>query len=226
MSATWDGIRNCLLESQETERQRLAQALHDGALQELHSLDFGLVGLSPFLTDEQAQRQWATVRMTLHSISRQLRTLCQELRPPALGPFGLSAVLHSTAENFHRQHPEIAVDLELMHDGTLLSQVVRLTFYRICQHALRNVAQHASAHHVRITLQLNGKVVKMGVEDDGKGFAVPSSFLDWANEGRLGLFEAKQRAESINGKLEINCVSGAGVCLWVTAPLAPATDGT
>src|SRR5215216_6782736 len=125
MDATWDGIRNYLLESQETERQRLAQELHDGALQELHSLDFGLVGLSRFLGDEQAQDQWTAVRNTLHSISRQLRTLCQELRPPALGPFGLSAVLQSTAENFHRQHPDIHVELELVDDGMQLSQLVR-----------------------------------------------------------------------------------------------------
>src|SRR5678816_1296563 len=104
MSATWDGVRNCLLESQEAERQRLAQELHDGPLQELHSLDFGLVVLARYLAGEQAKNQCATVRTTLHSISRQLRTLCQELRPPALGPFGLSVVLHSTAENFQRLH--------------------------------------------------------------------------------------------------------------------------
>lgn len=219
MNATWTGTRNCLLESQEAERQRLAQELHDGPLQELHSLDFGLMMLARHLEGDAAIDQWSAMRATLQSVSRQLRTLCQDLRPPALGPFGLSAVLRSYAENFQLLHPEIKVDLDLAKDDQQLSQPVRVALYRICQQALRNIAQHASAQHVRITLRLLPDCVTMTVEDDGAGFHAPAVWLDWARQGRFGLFESFQWAAAIEGTLEIDSQPRRGVQLRVTAPL-------
>jgi signal transduction histidine kinase len=226
MNATWTGIRDCLLESQETERQRLAQELHDGSLQELHSLDFGLMTLARHLEGELAISQWSTIRTTLQSVSRQLRTLCQDLRPPALGPFGLSAVLYSYAENFQLLYPDMTVGLDLAEDNQQLPQSVRVTFYRICQQALRNVAQHANAQNVHISLQLNNGQVTMTVEDDGAGFAVPEAWLEWARQGRFGLFEAFQRAAAIGGNLEVDSQPDRGVRLRVTAPLARAEHST
>lgn len=217
-------MRNSLLESQEAERQRLAQELHDGPLQELHSLDFGLVVLARHLQDEHAKAQWASIRTTLHSVSRQLRGLCQELRPPALGPFGLSAVLQSCAESFARHHPEIKLSLDLVEDDQQLSQTVRLTLYRICQQALRNVAQHAQASRVAIGLRIDEHQVVLSIEDDGVGFDMPSSWLDWAQEGRFGLFECMQWAAAIQGQLEVQSTPGQGVRLYATAPLTTPTD--
>lgn len=219
MNATWNRTRDCLLESQETERQRLAQELHDGPLQELHSLDFGLVTLARYLESEAALDHWNAMRTMLQSVSRQLRTLCQDLRPPALGPFGLSAVLYSYAENFQLLHPDVRVDLELDDDNQQLPEPVRVTLYRICQQALRNVAQHANAENVRIILHLNDNWVTLTVEDDGAGFNTPTTWLEWAHEGRFGLFEAFQRAAAIGGELEIDSQPAQGVRLRVTAPL-------
>jgi signal transduction histidine kinase len=219
MNGSWNGARDSLLESQEAERQRLAQELHDGPLQELHSLDFALVALARHLSDEKAKGQWTAIRSTLHSVSRRLRALCQDLRPPALGPFGLSAVLRSCAESFGQHNPEVQVDLDLVEDDQQLPTAVRLTLYRICQQALRNVGQHANAQRVKIRLQLEKNQVVMAIEDDGSGFVVPNAWLDWASEGRFGLFESMQRAAAINGQLQIDTAPGQGVRLLVTAPL-------
>ena len=220
MSATWNEVRKCLLESQEAERQRLAQELHDGPVQELHSLDFDLVAFGRTLPDGQAREHWATMRSTLLSISRQLRVICQNLRPPALGPFGLSAVLHSSAENFAQQFPSIKVELDVAEDGLVLPPSVRLTFYRICQEALRNIAQHAEAQRVRIQLTLAEDTVAMVIGDDGRGFTVPPSWIEWASAGKLGLFQCTQYAEAINGNLQVQSTPGQGVRVLVNAPLA------
>lgn len=135
----------CLLEAQEIERQQLAQELHDGPLQGLHSLDFGLVALTQQGRDAETKQQLAQMRAVLQGISRRLRTICQDLRPPALGPFGLSVVLRSYAEAFQLLYPNIQVELSLVEDEQQLPQLTRVTLYRIFQHALRNVAQHAQA---------------------------------------------------------------------------------
>jgi signal transduction histidine kinase len=220
MSATWNEVRKCLLESQEAERQRLAQELHDGPVQELHSLDFDLVAFGRTLPDGLAREHWATMRSTLLSISRQLRVICQNLRPPALGPFGLSVVLHSSAENFEQLFPNTSVELDVVEDGLVLPPPVRLTYYRICQEALRNIAQHAEAQHVRIELALADDAVTMAVEDDGHGFTVPPSWIEWASAGKLGLFQCAQYAEAINGNLQVQSTPGQGVRILVNAPLA------
>ncbi|RIK39816.1 MAG: hypothetical protein DCC55_16905 [Chloroflexi bacterium] len=224
MNDRWIGTRNRLLEGQEAERQRIAQALHDGPLQDLHSLDFGLMMLARHLDGEAAKSEWVAMRTTLQSVSRHLRTLCQDLRPPALGPFGLSVVLHSYAENFQLLHPEIKVDLDLAQDDQQLPQPVRTVFYRIYQHALRNIAQHAEAQHVRITLRLTSGWVIMTIEDDGVGFDPSGIGLDWARQGRFGLFESLQLAAAVNGELEIDSAPNRGVRLRAVAPL-PSQNG-
>jgi signal transduction histidine kinase len=218
MSGTWNKVRNCLLDSQEAERQHLAQTLHDGPLQEIHSLDFGLVALGRHLKDAPVREEWTAMRTTLQSISRQIRALCQDLRPPALGPFGLSVVLRSSAENFQRHNPEVTVALDLAEDGLNIPHSIRLTFYRICQLALRNITQHADAHHVRIALGMTPDKVTMTVEDDGRGFSRPASWLEWAGRGRLGLFECEQHAQAIDGTLAVQTAPGQGVRLQVSAP--------
>lgn len=227
MTASWTETRNCLLESQEAERQRLAQVLHDGPLQELHSLDFGLVALARHLEDQVARDQWNAMRVTLHAVSRQLRNLCQDLRPPALGPFGLTAVLQSYAESFQRRHPTIQLDLDLAEDGQRLPQPVRLACYRICQQGLRNIAQHATATRVQISLRLGADEVVLTIEDNGAGFVAPDTWpatwpestIEWANDGRFGLFECGQRAAAIDGQLTVEARPGHGVRLQLTAPI-------
>ncbi len=213
----------CLLEAQEIERQQLAQELHDGPLQGLHSLDFGLVALTQQGRDAETKQQLAQMRTVLQGISRRLRTICQDLRPPALGPFGLSVVLRSYAEAFQLLYPNIQVELSLVEDEQQLPQLTRVTLYRIFQHALRNVAQHAQATQVRIALFFADEQVVLRIEDDGRGFEVPQAWLDWASQGRFGLFECLQRAGAIGGELQIETQPGRGVRLDITVPYGPNT---
>jgi PAS domain S-box-containing protein len=212
-------MQHRLLDSQEAERQQLAQELHDGPLQELHSLDFGLVALARQLQGTPQQGSLQEMRLALQNISRHLRGLCQDLRPPSLPFFGVSAVIQSCAENFQRQYPALSIKLDLASDEQRLPERVRLALYRICQHALKNVAQHAEAHHVRICLQLDTDQVAMTIEDDGHGFSVPNSWLDWARQGRYGLIGCRERAEAIGGRFAIVSQPGQGVKVQAIVPL-------
>lgn len=215
-----------MLANQEAERQRLAKELHDGPLQELHSLDFALVVIARMLADEQAKEQWSHMRTVLQTAARQIRTLCQDLRPPALEPFGLGVVLRSLAENFQQRYPQLKVELDVTEDGQRLPHLYRITFYRICQQALRNIAQHANAQRVSIILRLQESQVIMTISDDGCGFSAPAALLELAQEGRFGLFDCFQRAAAIEGKFAVETAPGHGVRLSLTAPLLADEPGT
>jgi PAS domain S-box-containing protein len=216
-------VQHRLLDSQEAERQRLAQDLHDGPLQELHSLDFGLVALSRQFSEGQHQAQLMEMRLALQKVSRQLRTLCQDLRPPSLPFFGLSAVIRSCAENFQQQHPDLQIALNIVNDEQRLPERIRLALYRICQQTLKNVAQHAAATHVHISLQLDADQVVMAIEDNGKGFMVPKSWLELARQGHYGLIGCRERADAIGGRFEVISALGGGVKAQVLVPLTATT---
>jgi signal transduction histidine kinase len=218
-----DLLLHRLLDSEENERQRLAQALHDGPLQEVHSLDFRMVALARLIEDEQQQMQLTEMRSTLRQLARHLRSICQDLRPPALTPFGVSAVLRSFAEGFQQEQPELMVELDLEDDGQQLSERARLTLYRISQHALRNVAQHAHASRVLVSLKLGAGQVELCIQDDGPGFVVPDDWMSMIQQGKFGLLNCMERAEAVGGQLHIHSRPGAGTRLRIVAPIgAPA----
>ncbi len=213
-------MQHRLLDSEENERQRLAQELHDGPLQELHSLDFKLVAMARQLSDTQQQAQLSEMRSTLRQLARHLRAICQDLRPPALTPFGVSAVLRSFAEAFQQNHRELTVVVDLDDDGQRLSERARLALYRICQHGMRNVAQHAEATRVYVGLRMAEDHVLLCIEDNGQGFPVPDDWMPMVEQGKYGLLGCVERAEAVGGHVTVESSPGSGTRLRVIVPFA------
>lgn len=213
-------MQHRLLDSEENERQRLAQELHDGPLQELHSLDFKLVAMARQLADDQQQAQLSEMRSTLRQLARHLRAICQDLRPPALTPFGVSTVLRSFAESFQQNNRGLTVVVDLDDDGQRLSERARLALYRICQHGLRNVAQHAEATRVYVGLRMSDDHVQLCIEDDGRGFHVPADWMPMVEQGKYGLLGCVERAEAVGGHVSVDSSQGSGTRLRAVVPFA------
>ena len=213
-------MQHRLLDSEENERQRLAQELHDGPLQELHSLDFKLVAMARQLSDTQQQAQLSEMRSTLRQLARHLRAICQDLRPPALTPFGVSVVLRSFAEAFQQNHRELTVVVDLDDDGQRLSERARLALYRICQHGLRNVAQHADATRVYVGLRMAEDHVLLCIEDNGQGFPVPDDRMLMVAQGKYGLLGCVERAEAVGGHVTVESSPSSGTRLRIIVPFA------
>jgi signal transduction histidine kinase len=211
-------MQHRLLDSEENERQRLAQELHDGPLQELHSLDFKLVAMSRQMADDQQQVQLSEMRSTLRHLARHLRAICQDLRPPALTPFGVGAVIRSFAESFQQNHRDLTVVVDLDDDGQRLSERARLALYRICQHGMRNVAQHAEATRVYIGLRMGEDQVQLCIEDNGQGFSVPDDWLPMVKQAKYGLLGCIERAEAVGGHVTVESEPGSGTRLRVVVP--------
>lgn len=209
--------RQRLTDSREAERLRLAQRLHEGPLQDLIGLRFHLGVLLGGLTDEAAKNQLTFVQGGLQTVIESVRSFCVDLRPPALGPFGLEKAIRAHTRRFQTQFPHLNLMLDLDADEQLLSERMRLAFYRIFQQVLDNVARHAQATHVRVSLRLTPEQVQLKVIDDGLGFTPPNHWIDFAREGRIGLLDAIERAEAIGGRLEVTSAPGAGTLILVIA---------
>jgi PAS domain S-box-containing protein len=215
-------VQHRLVESLERERIRLAQELHDGAVQELYSVSFGLTRLEETVLDQAALAQLATMQSTLQQGIQMLRDIFTEIRAPALlTPFGLERAILAHLEEFQIKYPDLRLHLELTPDGDQLSERMRLALFRIYQEALHNIIRHAQAEQVWVRLSLSETQVALEIEDDGRGFDVPERWLDLARQGHLGLVGIFERAEAIGGRLQLSSKPGRGTKIRVTAPRRP-----
>ena len=214
-------IQQRLADSREEERLQLARELHDGPLQDLLGVHFHLGVVERAQDNPEFLAQLASVQAQLQSITDSLRTICGELRPPSLSPFGLEQAIRVHARQFQEDYPEIAVQLDLDSDRQLLPERFRLAFYRIYQHAVSNVAKHARATQVRVRFMLGDNQVYLKIVDDGCGFSVPDRWIDLARDGHFGLLGSSERADSIGGQLHVQSSPELGTTISVTAPRPP-----
>ena len=210
--------RHRLTEAREAERLFLAQELHDGPVQDLLALDFRVVGLEETLPDGNGVGELDQIRATVQDVTRTLRVICGELRPPTLTPFGLSVAMQSHARRVQEEHPELEIGLHLMSDGPALPERMRLALFRIYQQALDNVLRHAGASYVLVRFAMDESQVVLEVRDNGHGFDVPRRWINLARRGHLGVVGASERAEAIGGRLKVESTPGQGTVIWVIAP--------
>jgi signal transduction histidine kinase len=207
-----------LLRSREDERARLARDLHDGPIQVLVGLNLQLgLLLDKFPTRPTPPGESLTaMRTEVRELLSELRQVCAELRPPMLDTLGLGAALRALAEDWSAQH-SVAVQLELPPNATLrpLPGEVAVNLYRVVQEALSNVARHAAARRVTIRLDWENSRLALTVQDDGRGFAVPTSFHSLATQGHFGLAGMQERVELVGGALAIESAHGRGTTVRV-----------
>jgi signal transduction histidine kinase len=199
-----------LLYSREEERARLARDLHDGPIQDLVGLNMQL-GLLLSSAAPALSESLASMRLQVRALLSDLRHVCAELRPPMLDTMGLGAALRVLGGEWSSQ-TGLPVHLDLPPDVTLrtLPGQVAVNLYRLAQEALANVARHAAAHSVGIQLEwVDGSLI-LTICDDGRGFAVPATFLNLAAQGHFGLLGMQERIGLIGGECTIDSATGQG----------------
>jgi PAS domain S-box-containing protein len=206
-----------LMEGREAERLSLSQELHDGPIQSLYVVSYQAADLKKNL-DPVGLEKLATFQESLNKVVQILRTICGELRPPTLVPFGLEQTIRSHADSFHQEFPEIKLRLRLHRDRQKLPERVRMALFRIYQQAMMNIARHAHASEVRVVFEMDAEHIRLEVCDNGRGFEVPSRLIDYVREGHLGLPGISERAEAIGGELEVISAPGKGTRIIVTVP--------
>ncbi|HYG36609.1 MAG TPA: PAS domain-containing protein, partial [Clostridia bacterium] len=211
-------VQRRLIQHREMERMDIARDLHDSVLQELTAVSFALADAMSL--DEKQERieklQW--VQQNLHKQSSEIRTFCNELRPPALAPFGLEKAIRSHLDEYQHRHANLALTLNLQADRQILPEETRMALFRIYQEVLNNVTKHAQASHVWITWTLDAEEACLEIEDNGIGFTVPRDWVAQARSGHLGLLGIRERVQSIGGQIEFDARPGKGTRVRVLVP--------
>jgi two-component system sensor histidine kinase DegS len=105
-----------------------------------------------------------------------------------------------------------------MPDKQLLSDSLRLNLFRFYQQAISNVLRHSEAADVYIRFQWDEEIIILEIEDNGKGFIVPKSWVELVRKDHFGLVGLAERVEGIRGKLEIVSAPGEGTRIRAIVP--------
>jgi signal transduction histidine kinase len=156
------------------------------------------------------------MRGEVRDLLSELRQVCTELRPPMLDTIGLGAALRVLADDWSSQS-NIPIQLELPGDATLraLPAHVAVNLYRLTQEALTNIARHAAAHQVLLRLAWQDACLHLTLQDDGRGFVVPTTLHNLVAQGHFGMAGMRERVELIGGTLAVESAPGAGTTVRV-----------
>ena len=207
-----------LFDVQEAERRAVAQDLHDEIGQVLTALKLNL---------QQVQRdgQGTGSSMELNEsieISDQLlarvRSLALDLRPSLLDDLGLVPALRWYAT---RQAERAGWALQLCVDETplILTGSRNIACFRVVQEAMTNIARHAKAKSVSLSLAVASEEVRVVVQDDGCGFDVAAMRVRAQQGLSLGMLGMEERVSLVGGTMTIQSTIGQGTSLMFSVPL-------
>jgi two-component system sensor histidine kinase UhpB len=211
-----------IINAQEEERKRIARELHDETSQVLTSLLISLAVVEKSVTTKEAHDRIAETRMLAHQTLRAIRSISIDLRPSALDDLGLLPALRWYIKEY-QQKMNIEVDFQATGIKERLSAEMETVLYRIVQEALTNVAKHAQAHKVQVVLKGTPEAITATISDDGRGFNVDKLQKAPGQErGGWGLVGMYERAQLLEGTLDIQTSPGKGTTIMTRIPLRPA----
>ena len=196
---------------EEDERRAIHREIHDRIGQDLASAKLNIdLARSTASGAAATGTRLEIARGLVQDAIDNSRNIMAELRPPGLDEHGLAVALELYAEEVARRL-SISVAVHGLELKTRLPQLVETTFFRITQEAISNLAKHANARKVDITLHEEAREVRLTIADDGSGFEVTALPV----AGRYGFQIMRERAEAVDARLEIESTPGRGTRISV-----------
>lgn len=197
-------ISNALIEGEEIERKRIARELHDGLGSMLSGLKMHLN-----LANREKKEIDTNVNGMLDDSIKELRNISQNLMPESLMKLGLEHALKDLC--VAHSNLETTIEFQYLIKKSSFPQHSKMMVYRIIQELLNNALKYAKASEILVCCSQNKDVFFITVEDDGIGFDVKEAEK---REG-MGLRNIKNRIAFVNGKLEIDSISGKGTSTYI-----------
>ncbi len=214
-----------ILSAQEEERRRISRDLHDEVAQVLTGVNLHLATLKKEAaanTRDLTRKIARTQRLVVKSLNI-VHQFAGQLRPAALDDLGLIPALHSYVKDFAKR-TGLALHFTSFTRGRMeqLDSVRRTVLYRVAQEALINVAKHAQASLVNVSIRKLRGVICLEVKDNGKSFPVQGVLPAGKKKG-LGLLGMRERVEMVGGRFAVESAPGKGTTIRAEIPFAKGT---
>jgi signal transduction histidine kinase/CheY-like chemotaxis protein len=209
-----------LTRTEQRERKRLSQLLHDGLQQHLLAAKMRLGGVAELIDDVDLKKSAGDIEKIIGESVQLSRSLSTALSPPILHEAGLLEGLKWLIRWMRDQHNFI-VELSIEHP-TELSDDVKLLVFESVRELLLNAVKHSKVRSARVSLeQVKAAGLRITVSDEGAGFD-PGQLKPAGEEGGFGLFSVRERISLIGGCVEIDSAPGKGSRVALTVPCGQA----
>ena len=210
---------NAIVTTQDQERKRIAQDIHDSLGSVLSAAKLKLSSLEEskkILSSDQLEKYQASLDL-LDEASTELRNISHNIMPATLSKLGLEAALQNLIDKIGA-HSKMQIHFSAHGFGGRVEEKTEMSIYRIILELLNNIVKHAAAEKVSIQLIKYPAYINLMVEDNGRGFDFNKALEE---KKGIGLGNILSRVEYMNGSIDIDSSPGKGTTVIIEIPYAP-----
>ncbi len=212
-----------ILRAQEEERKRISREIHDGPAQKIASFIMKVDYCEKVLeTDKElAKKELAELKTDIRDGVRDIRRIIFDLMPMSLEDLGLIPTLSHYIEELNKKiETEIGFKYN-KNDDVKVSNVLRLSAFRVVQEALNNVVKHSKATKAEVLINISNTNLAIVVQDNGIGINKENQDAEYNTKSGFGLYGIKERVRLLGGNYNLKSISDGveGCILEVEFPL-------
>lgn len=202
------------IQAQENERKRISRELHDSVIQDMLNIDVELRLLKYKHRDKVLAETSQRIEGLLSQLIDDIRNMSVELRPSSLDDLGIEAAFKSYFKQFEENYGmHIKYDSNIK--GMRFDSEIETVVYRVVQEGVFNALKYAEVNEIEVSTHSDGKQLVAEVVYRGKGFS-----LDNHPKGSgLGLYGMRERAELVNGHVNIETHINRGTIITLDIPI-------
>ena len=219
-----EALSDRLVTAQEEERKRIAQDLHDSVGQGMSAIKYSLERASLLAGRDQAEQAVRVVDIAIErtqGVIDEVRAISMNLRPAVLDDLGAVSAIRSFCRDWREVYNTVAVEADIAVTDKDIPPSIVTSVYRAVQESLNNVARHAQAQRVWVSMRITGRRLVVKIRDDGVGFA--ATLHGREARGRpmlLGLRGLRERTERSGGCCKVTSAPGKGTTVRLEWPMA------
>lgn len=207
-----------LINTNESERRRIAGELHDSIGQSLAMIKNRAVLSAESIADEKVRKQLDLITAQTAQTISEVREIAYALRPYLLDNLGLTKAVESLLDKI-AETSQLTIQTKLDDVDNIFDSEAEMSIYRIIQESLSNILKHAGASKVQVFLKKNERNLTVLISDDGKGFDLNGIESREAGKGGFGLLGISERVKMLGGTQEIESEIGDGTTLLIKIPV-------
>jgi PAS domain S-box-containing protein len=201
-----------LIVTHEDERKRISWEIHDNVGQSIAAMKLSVEQLlrqSGRSTENFNAQSLDKVVLIARQAIREARKIQMNLRPSLLDDMGIVATISWFCRKFERIYEDISIEKQIRVQEEDIPPVLRVVIFRVVQEAFKNVAKHAEADRVRVSLQATNSGIELAIQDNGAGFDVEQAWPAKNSQQGFGLISMKERVEFSGGFFSIESKKGS-----------------
>jgi two-component system sensor histidine kinase DegS len=206
-----------IIEAQEEERRILSRQIHDGPAQALSNFILQTeIAMRLFETDqERAREELSSLKTAAASTFGQVRDFIFDLRPMMLDDLGLVPTVRRYSEAV-KEKTGLDINFVITGNERRIEPHIEVLTFRAIQTLLKNIRDHAQATQAKVMLDMGERLIRVSVEDNGRGFDPDTQSKEEAK--KYGLPTLKDRIDKVGGSLDVESAAGEGTRIAFTIP--------